>query len=121
MPSSFKLIGEDTYSVSVGTWANCRGVTSINVRIVMCDETSLNLSTAPTLDLPPGCRDAVFRGVRESWKRLESKPGVTFELLAAYVSPSDESQLMYMIAGAVAVQEWWSLKCSQQHVQETPR
>jgi hypothetical protein len=81
-------------------------VTRIDVRIVTREEISLQLSAAPTLELLPEFRDAVFRGVRDTWDRLRSKPGVGFELLAAYVSPSSESAMMYRIAGAVAIRDW---------------
>lgn len=109
MPASFKPLGDDTYSVSVGTPANCRGVTYIDVRIVACDEVSLKLSAAPVLDLLPEFRDAVFEGVRISWERLALSRGVAFELLSAYVKPSDESRTMYLLAGSVAIESWWNL------------
>jgi hypothetical protein len=57
-------------------------------------------------DTPAYYRSAIFEGAAEAYEKFVSPEGIRFKLLDALVHPVDSNQMVFKIAGEIAVIGW---------------
>jgi hypothetical protein len=127
----FEALPDGTFYSSAGTWANCRGVAHIHVRItpnasveLACCASKIPLSSGQDKSRVPGSQlsehliEEIFAGARAAFENRPCQIGLSFELIDAYVHGVDEDRGVHRSAGVTAVEGWfeWYNEQSASHI-----
>jgi hypothetical protein len=128
--SGFKVEEDGTISVRYGTQSNCAGIAQIQVQIEHSPNSGiqfLSLSDSEFHytdfltgeDTPAYFQSAIFEGAAEAYTKFVSPEGVKFTLLNALVHPVDSNEMVFKLAGEIAVIGWYQLHSNSGDISST--
>jgi hypothetical protein len=123
----FEVLPDGTVYARAGTQRNCGGIAGIHARIERtadqqfvglpeeeADPQKIEGGVIPARQVPRRLREAVLRGAKRSWEQAGMREGVKFELIDALVHLTDATEMMFLVAGTLAMAEWIRLNVTSE-------